>query len=67
VTILELYTKFIEAEQKYKHEKIQVSPILPDTIEGAGHRKHDKTPAIMNFLGCILQVLSRFKVVPYMA
>jgi hypothetical protein len=34
VATLGLYTKFIEAEREHKCGKIQVSPALPDTIEG---------------------------------
>jgi hypothetical protein len=34
VTTLGLYTKFIEAEREHKCEKTQVSPVLPDTMEG---------------------------------
>jgi hypothetical protein len=30
-----LHTKFIKAEREHKCGKIQVSPALPDTIEGA--------------------------------
>ena len=33
-TTFGLHTKFIEAENEYKCGKIQVSPALPDTIEG---------------------------------
>jgi hypothetical protein len=46
VTTLGLYTKFIEAEREHKCGKIQVSPALPDIIEGTealvhgcGHNK----------------------------
>jgi hypothetical protein len=31
-----LYTKFIEAEREHTCGKTQISPILPDTIEGTG-------------------------------
>ena len=35
VTTLGLYTKSIEAEREHKCRKTQVSPTLPDIIEGA--------------------------------
>jgi hypothetical protein len=35
-TMFGLHTEFIKAECEHKCGKIQVSPILPDTMEGAG-------------------------------
>jgi hypothetical protein len=48
VTILGLYTKFIEAEREHKCEKTQVSPALPDTME-RGRGAHSR----LNMLGIL--------------